>query len=111
MKMKHKPKALTPLFFAALLVFGSPRPDIHSAGNTASPNPEGPPAAVKTSFESVVSRLDPNDAILFVCPHHPDAFGAAFADGHVEIMKWPRISQRFRNQENPIELPIRPWQQ
>jgi len=60
MKIKHKPKALTPLFFAALLVFGSPRPDIHSAGNTASPNPEGPPAAVKTSFESVVSRLDPN---------------------------------------------------
>ena len=27
--------------------------------------------------------------IILVCPHHQDAYGAAFADGHCEIMKCP----------------------
>lgn len=54
--MKHHPVAITPLFCAALLILGSPRSGAQSADNTL----KGPHAAVKTSFESVVSRLDPN---------------------------------------------------
>ena len=55
MKTELKPNNLTPLFCAALLIFGCSKSN-HAADNT----PKGPPAAVKTSFESVVSRLDPN---------------------------------------------------
>lgn len=54
--MKHKPEAITPLFCAALLIFGTSGSGAQSADNTL----KGPHAAVKTSFESVVSRLDPN---------------------------------------------------
>lgn len=54
--MKHKPEAITPLFCVALLIFGTPGSGAQSADNTL----KGPHAAVKTSFESVVSRLDPN---------------------------------------------------
>ena len=54
--MKHKPEAITPLFCAALLIFGTPRPGAQSADNTL----KGPPAAVKSSFEAVAARLDPN---------------------------------------------------
>ena len=55
MKTELKPNNLTPLFCAAILIFGCSKSN-HAADNT----PKGPPAAVKTSFESVVSRLDPN---------------------------------------------------
>ena len=55
--MKHKPEAITPLFCAALLIFGTPGSGAQSADNT----PKGPPSAeVKTSFEAVAARLDPN---------------------------------------------------
>ena len=47
----------------------------------------------------------PASSIILICPHHQDAFGAAFADGHSEIMKWPRTVERFAEQEPPIELP------
>jgi len=47
----------------------------------------------------------PASSIILICPHHQDAFGAAFADGHCEIMKWPRTVERFAEQEPPIELP------
>ena len=56
MIMKHKLEALTPLFCAALLIFGAPQPGFQAADNT----PKGPPAAVKTSFDAVAERLDPN---------------------------------------------------
>ena len=55
MKTKHKPNNLTPLFFATLLIFGCSKSN-HAADNTL----KGPPAAVKTSFEAVAARLDPN---------------------------------------------------
>ncbi|SVD82238.1 uncharacterized protein METZ01_LOCUS435092, partial [marine metagenome] len=58
--MKRKPKTIKPLFCATLLIFGSLEHGVYSADNTPAATPEGPPAAVKTSFESVVSRLDPN---------------------------------------------------
>ncbi|MBL4641203.1 MAG: hypothetical protein JKX86_05230 [Verrucomicrobiales bacterium] len=54
--MKHKPEAITPLFCAALLIFGTPGSGAQSADNTL----KGPPAAVKSSFEAVAARLDPN---------------------------------------------------
>ena len=54
--MKHKPEAITPLFCAALLIFGTPGSSAQSADNTL----KGPPAAVKSSFEAVAARLDPN---------------------------------------------------
>ena len=54
--MKHKPEAITPLFCAALLIFGTPGSGAQSANNTL----KGPPAAVKSSFEAVAARLDPN---------------------------------------------------
>ena len=60
MKMKRKPKTIKPLFCATLLIFGSLEHGVYSTDNTPAATPEGPPAAVKTSFESVVSRLDPN---------------------------------------------------
>ncbi|MDP6252511.1 MAG: hypothetical protein QGI20_11270, partial [Verrucomicrobiota bacterium] len=47
----------------------------------------------------------PASSIILICPHHQDTFGAAFADGHCEIMKWPRTVERFAEQEPPIELP------
>jgi hypothetical protein len=55
MKTKHKPNNLTPLFCATLLIFACSKSN-HAADNT----PKGPPAAVKTSFEAVTTRLDPN---------------------------------------------------
>ena len=55
MKTELKPNNLTPLFCAALLIFGCSKSN-HAADNT----PKGPPAAVKTSFEAVAARLDPN---------------------------------------------------
>ena len=54
--MNHKPEAITPLFCAALLIFGTPGSGAQSADNTL----KGPPAAVKSSFEAVAARLDPN---------------------------------------------------
>ncbi|MDP6795602.1 MAG: hypothetical protein QGG00_09450, partial [Verrucomicrobiota bacterium] len=54
--MKHKPEVLAPLFCASLLIFSAPEPGIQAADNT----PKGPPAAVKTSFEAVAAKLDPN---------------------------------------------------
>ena len=54
--MKHKPEAITPLFCAALLIFSTPGAGAQSADNTL----KGPPAAVKSSFEAVAARLDPN---------------------------------------------------
>ncbi len=48
------------------------------------------------------------NTIIFVCPHHQDAYGAAFADGHCEIMKWPTMIKRFKDQDKPIELPAFP---
>ena len=56
LKMKHKPEAITPLFCAALLIFGTPGSGAQSADNTL----KGPPSAVKSSFEAVAARLDPN---------------------------------------------------
>ena len=56
MNMKHHPSAVAPFFFAALLIFGCYKPGVLSADNA----PKGPPAAVKTSFGEVMSRLDPN---------------------------------------------------
>ena len=50
----------------------------------------------------------PATTIILVCPHHQDAYGAAFADGHCEIMKWPNMIKRFKDQDNPIELPAFP---
>ena len=47
---------------------------------------------------------NPSSSIIFVCPHHQDAFGAAFADGHIEMMKWPRTVERFAEQNPPIKL-------
>ncbi|MBT3617035.1 MAG: hypothetical protein HN524_13730 [Verrucomicrobia bacterium] len=55
MKPELKPNNLAPLFCAALLIFGCSKSN-HAADNT----PKGPPAAVKTSFEAVAARLDPN---------------------------------------------------
>jgi len=55
MKTELKPNNLTPLFCAAILIFGCSKSN-HAADNT----PKGPPAAVKTSFEAVAARLDPN---------------------------------------------------
>ena len=47
---------MTPLFCAALLIFVTPGSGAQSADNTL----KGPPAAVKSSFEAVAARLDPN---------------------------------------------------
>jgi len=52
----QKPNKLTLLFCAAILIFCAPQPGLNAADNT----PKGPPAAVKTSFEAVAARLDPN---------------------------------------------------
>jgi hypothetical protein len=57
---------------------------------------------------NLLNVKNPATTIILVCPHHQDAYGAAFADGHCEIMKWPRVIQRFKDQDNPIELPTFP---
>ena len=54
--MKHQLEAFTPLFCVALLIFGTSRAGAQSADNTL----KGPSAAVKSSFEAVAARLDPN---------------------------------------------------
>ncbi|MBC8244652.1 MAG: hypothetical protein H8E20_09680 [Verrucomicrobia bacterium] len=54
--MKQKPTAPAPFLLAALLLLGSLAPTARSADDT----PKGPPAAVRTSFEAVAARLDPN---------------------------------------------------
>ena len=54
--MKMKPTAPAPFLLAALLLLGSLEPTARSADDT----PKGPPAAVRTSFEAVAARLDPN---------------------------------------------------
>ena len=56
MIMIQKPNKLTLLFCVAILIFCAPQPGLNAADNT----PKGPPAAVKTSFEAVAARLDPN---------------------------------------------------
>ena len=54
--MKHQLEAFTPLFCVALLIFGTSGAGAQSADNTL----KGPSAAVKSSFEAVAARLDPN---------------------------------------------------
>ena len=54
--MKHQLEAFTPLFCVALLIFGTSGAVAQSADNTL----KGPSAAVKSSFEAVAARLDPN---------------------------------------------------
>jgi len=55
----------------------------------------------KTNLQN---NQNPATSIMFICPHHQDAFGAAFADGHIEMMKWPRTVERFAEQNPPIKL-------
>ncbi len=54
--MKQKPNASS-LFFCMAIVLFAP---LDSSFHAADTNPKGPPAAVKTSFEAVAERLDPN---------------------------------------------------
>ena len=54
--MKHQLEAFTLLFCVALLIFGTSGAGAQSADNTL----KGPSAAVKSSFEAVAARLDPN---------------------------------------------------
>jgi len=56
MIMEHKSKALTPLFCVILLILGASQPGAQAADDTL----KGAPAAVKTSFEAVAAKLDPN---------------------------------------------------
>ena len=58
--MEHKSKALTPaltpLFCLILLILGASQPAAQADDDTLN----GAPAAVKTGFEAVAAKLDPN---------------------------------------------------
>ena len=56
MKKKSHASHAASLFCTALFMFGSLLSKVHAVDKTL----EGPPAAVKTSFEAVAAKLDPN---------------------------------------------------
>ena len=83
--MKHKPEAITPLFCAALLIFGTPGSGAQSADNTL----KGPPAAVKSSFEAVAARLDPNGH-LYAYLSTEQALAKLDEGPSKALSQWPR---------------------